>query len=65
MSDGEDVILLRHGKPAAVIMSARRHAEMMEQLEDAEDSLAVLQAVGEPTIDIDELFARLGHPEAS
>jgi antitoxin StbD len=43
-SEHEDVVLMRHGRAAAVIMSVDRHAELIEQLEDLEDRLSVYEA---------------------
>lgn len=46
-AEGEDVVLMRHGRPAAVIISAGRHAELMELIDDLEDRLAVHEAEGD------------------
>lgn len=40
-SETEDVILMRYGRPAAVIVSTERFEEMVERLEDLEDALAI------------------------
>ncbi|MBO0814810.1 MAG: type II toxin-antitoxin system Phd/YefM family antitoxin [Actinobacteria bacterium] len=56
----QDVVLMRHGHPAAVLMSAGRHAELVEALEDAEDRLAVYESAGEPAVPLDVLFAETG-----
>ncbi|WP_154674110.1 type II toxin-antitoxin system Phd/YefM family antitoxin [Nakamurella lactea] len=67
-ADTEDVVLTRHGRPVAVLLSSRRYEELLERLEDAEDSLSVYQTVDEPVVDAEEFFASLGltpHPAAS
>jgi antitoxin StbD len=58
-SDSNDVVLLRHGRPSAVLMSVRRHAALMERLDDLEDRLAVYERDG-VTMDFDKLTAELG-----
>ena len=59
-SDTEDVVLTKHGRPAAVLVSAERYTALLDRLEDAEDSLAVLQTAGEPTVPAEQLYASLG-----
>ncbi|MGH3094580.1 MAG: type II toxin-antitoxin system Phd/YefM family antitoxin [Streptosporangiales bacterium] len=61
-SDCGDVVLMKHGRPAAVVLSARRHEELMEQLDDLEDRLSVYEAEG-LTMDYDKLRAELGFDE--
>jgi prevent-host-death family protein len=51
----EDVILLRHGRPAAVIVGAERFDALMEELEDARDRMAVSEASETP----DDMFIPL------
>lgn len=59
-SDDEDVVLMRYGRPAAVLMSSDRYEALMARLEDLEDSLAVADAQGEKTESASEAFARIG-----
>ncbi len=60
-ADSHDVVLMRHGRPAAVMLSARRHAELMEQLDDMEDRLAVSESEGDDvTVPWEKLKAELG-----
>ncbi|MGH3502975.1 MAG: type II toxin-antitoxin system Phd/YefM family antitoxin, partial [Nocardioidaceae bacterium] len=40
-SDSHDVLLLRHGRPAAVMLSHDRYEALIEKLQDAEDRLSV------------------------
>lgn len=58
-SDDADVLLMRHGHPAAVIMSVRRHEALLEELEDLRDRLSVHEREG-VTMDFDKLAAELG-----
>ena len=59
-SKDDDVVLLRYGRPAAVLMSTDRYAALMDRLEDLEDSLAIADAAGEETEPAAGAFARLG-----
>jgi len=45
-SDSRDVLLMRHGRPAAVVMSHARHEALLERLEDALDRLSVHERSG-------------------
>lgn len=58
-SDDDNVLLLRHGRPAAVLMSARRHEALMEEIEDLRDRLSIHEREG-LTMDLDEVAAELG-----
>lgn len=64
-ADTEDVVLTRHGRPAAVIMSVRRHAELIEALEDAEDAVAILQARDDESVPLDQVLAENGMQRTS
>lgn len=57
VAQDEPVYLLRHSKPAALIVSVEAWEALHERLEDAEDALAVLQhqVDPEPTISLEEL----------
>ncbi len=59
-SDEEDVLLIRHGRPAAVLMSVRRHADLMELIDDLEDRLAVHERADEPAISFDKFLTEMG-----
>lgn len=60
-STGRDVLLMRHGRPAAVVLGAERYDALLSRLEDAEDRLALLEYDrDEPTISHDKLMAELG-----
>jgi len=57
----EDVVLLRHGKAAAVLINPARYEELLEALDELND----IEAAGhfrehpEPTMEAGEFFARL------
>jgi antitoxin StbD len=46
-SDREDVLLMRHSHPVAVLLSARRYEDLLERIDDLEDRLAVHEAEGD------------------
>ena len=58
-SDIEDVVLLKHGNPAAVVMSAGRHEALLDTLEDISDRPAVHER-DHMTRDFDTLLPELG-----
>jgi antitoxin StbD len=58
-SDDEDVLLLRHGRPAAVVMSARRWDALNEEIEDLRDRLSIHERDG-VTVDFDKVVSELG-----
>jgi antitoxin StbD len=57
--DAEDVVLMNHGRPAAVVISVERHADLVEQLDDLEDRLSVYERDG-VTISLEKLDAEMG-----
>jgi antitoxin StbD len=57
-SDAEPVTLIRHGRPAAVLLSARSYESLLEQLDDLEDRLSVHERE-HVTIDFEKLRAEL------
>lgn len=65
-SADNDVLLMRHGRPAAVMVGHERYEAMIERYLDMADRLAVLEHdPDEPTVDADRLFAELGLDEKS
>ncbi|HLR96711.1 MAG TPA: type II toxin-antitoxin system Phd/YefM family antitoxin [Jiangellaceae bacterium] len=42
-----EVYVLRHGRPAGVLLSVDAYERLLDRLEDAEDSLAVATAEGD------------------
>ncbi len=58
-----DVLLLRHGRPAAVLVGMERYEALLEELEDLADRLSVYESSGaEPDlrIGIEKVKAELG-----
>jgi prevent-host-death family protein len=47
-AEDEDVVLLRHGRPAGVLISTRRLEALFETIEDLEDRLAAHEASDMP-----------------
>lgn len=43
-AEDENVVLLRHGRPAAVVISPAAYEALVEELEDAKDRLSVLES---------------------
>lgn len=58
-SDREDVLLLRHGRPSAVVISVPRYEALLEEVEDLRDRLSVHERE-HLTMDFDKLSAELG-----
>jgi prevent-host-death family protein len=52
-----DVVLLRHGRPAAVLIGAERYEALIEGYEDALDRLSVHETADEPTVPLSEIDA--------
>ena len=60
-ADGEEVLLLKHGRPVGVLLSHEGYERLLDYVEDLEDELSVLKA-GEdgPPIPLEKLRAELG-----
>lgn len=58
-SADEDVVLMNHSTPAAVLISADRYDALPEEIEDLRDRLSVHERTG-VTISADKLSAELG-----
>jgi antitoxin StbD len=58
-SDSDEVLLMRHGRPAAVMLSARRWDAVQEELEDLRDRLSVTERDG-VVVDFEKVMAELG-----
>lgn len=52
MADLEAVVLERYGRDAAVVISPRRYAELLEAWEEAEDVAAFDEAMAEEGLNI-------------
>jgi antitoxin StbD len=61
-SDEGDVILMKHGRPAAVVLSVRRHEALIEEIEDLKDRLSIHEREG-LTMSLDKVLAELGLDE--
>lgn len=57
-AEDQDVLLMRHGRPAAVILSTDRYQALLDQLDDLEDRLSVHEREGLAT-DVGKLRAEL------
>lgn len=55
----EDVILMNHSTPAAVLISAERYDDLLEELDDLRDRISVHERSG-VTVSADKLMAELG-----
>ena len=55
----DDVVLIRHSRPVAVIMSTQRHAAMLEEIEDLKDRLSIAAPEG-VTMDFEKLVVEMG-----
>lgn len=58
-SADDDVVLMNHGRPAAILISAERYESLMEELEDLRDRLSVHERE-HVTMPLDKLGAELG-----
>jgi antitoxin StbD len=62
-AEDEDIVLLRHGRPAAVIVGAARLDALVEELEDVRDRLSVYESREAPEdlrVPLDKAKAELG-----
>lgn len=55
----DDVVLMNHGRPAAILISAERYESLLEELEDMRDRLSVHERE-HVTMPLDKLSAELG-----
>lgn len=58
-SEDRNVLLMKHGRPAAVVMSAGRYESLLARIEDMEDRLSIYEREG-VTIGVDKLVAEFG-----
>ncbi len=56
-SEDEDVILLRHGTPAALLISTKRYQALLDELDEVEDRLSVYERDDDLAISVDKLAA--------
>ncbi len=55
---GDTVLLMKHGRPAAVMVDAAYYAQLLDALEDAEDRLSLLERPDD-VVDFDAALAVL------
>ncbi|HET7476343.1 MAG TPA: type II toxin-antitoxin system Phd/YefM family antitoxin [Dermatophilaceae bacterium] len=61
IAQDENVVLMRHGRPACVMVGVDRWDALMEQLDDLEDRLSIYaHDPPEPTVGLDKLVAEMG-----
>jgi antitoxin StbD len=58
-SHDEDVVLMNHSTPAAVIVSVDRYEALLDELEDLRDRLSIHERTG-VTIPAEKLLIELG-----
>ncbi|ULP45938.1 type II toxin-antitoxin system prevent-host-death family antitoxin [Mycolicibacter virginiensis] len=58
-ADG-DIILMSHGRPAAVLMSPEHYRSLLDELDDLQDRLGVLESRDAPAVPFDQAMAELG-----
>lgn len=59
LSGDEDVVLMNHSTPAAMILSAERYEALLEEVEDLKDRISVHERTG-VTIPAEKLLIELG-----
>ena len=59
-AESEDIVIVRHGRPAAVLIGSERFDALLEDLEDLRDRLSIHEREG-VTIGLDKLDAEIGH----
>ncbi len=55
---GDTVLLMKHGRPAAVVVDAAYYAGLLDALENAEDRLSLLERPGD-AVDFEAALAAL------
>ncbi|BCO35509.1 type II toxin-antitoxin system prevent-host-death family antitoxin [Mycobacterium heckeshornense] len=58
-SRDEDIVLMNHATPAAVIISADRYDALLDEIEDLKDRLSIHERTG-VTIPAEKLMVELG-----
>jgi antitoxin StbD len=61
------VLLLRHSRPVAVLLSAAQYQALLDEIEDLKDRISVLESENEPQdmrVSWDKLKAEAGLPQA-
>lgn len=55
-----DIILINHGRPAAVLMSPEHYQSLLDELDDLQDRLAVWENADAPAVPFENALAELG-----
>ncbi|WP_237164537.1 type II toxin-antitoxin system Phd/YefM family antitoxin [Mycolicibacterium peregrinum] len=55
-----DIILINHGRPAAVLMSPEHYRALLDELDDLQDRLAVQNSGDGPNVPFSHVLAELG-----
>lgn len=55
-----DIILINHGRPAAVLMSPENYRALLDELDDLQDRLAVWENEDAPAVPFDVAMVELG-----
>ncbi|MGU3650668.1 type II toxin-antitoxin system Phd/YefM family antitoxin [Mycolicibacterium sp. A43C] len=58
-ADDHDIVLMNHGRPAAILISVKRYDALLEEVEDLKDRVSVHERDG-VTVSLDNLVAELG-----
>lgn len=55
-----DIILMNHGRPAAVLMAPEHYRALLDELDELQDRLAVWENQDAPAVPFDHVMAELG-----
>lgn len=59
-AEDDDVVVINHSRPVAVLVGINRHEALLEEIEDLRDRLSVYERDSEPSIPAEKLIAELG-----
>jgi prevent-host-death family protein len=54
-----DIVLVNHGRPAAILMSPEHYQALLDELDDLQDRLAVHENADAPAVPFGHLLAEL------
>jgi PHD/YefM family antitoxin component YafN of YafNO toxin-antitoxin module len=59
--DDRDIVVLRHNRPVAIMVAPSRLEELLDRIEDLEDTISVLEhhASDEPLVPFEDVVAQL------
>lgn len=58
-SSDHDIVIMNHGRPAAVLMSPEHYRSLLDELDDLQDRLAVWENADAPAMSFDHFKAEL------